>query len=107
MDAPSKIVVACALILIALIFVASIQWRLSEIENRVAALSRLDAKLDLLLKQAGIQYDPYKNLPHEIVDAVRAGKKIQAIKRYREIAGVGLKEAKDFIEEIQRRAGVG
>jgi ribosomal protein L7/L12 len=32
-----------------------------------------------------------------------AGKKIRAIKYYREATGVGLKEAKDFVEEVQRR----
>jgi ribosomal protein L7/L12 len=34
--------------------------------------------------------------------AARAGKTIQAIKLYRQSSGVGLKEAKDFIEEFQR-----
>jgi hypothetical protein len=33
--------------------------------------------------------------------------KIKAIKLYRQSTGVGLKEAKEFIEEVQRRAGVG
>ena len=39
-------------------------------------------------------------IPADIVDLVRAGNKIEAIKRYRELTGVGLKEAKDAIDEI-------
>ena len=30
----------------------------------------------------------------------------RAIKLYRQASGVGLKEAKDFVEAVQRRAGV-
>jgi ribosomal protein L7/L12 len=37
-----------------------------------------------------------------IDDEIYAGKKIQAIKLYREASGVGLKEAKDAVEERQR-----
>jgi ribosomal protein L7/L12 len=80
--------------------------RITSLERRLAALSAVDAKLDLLLQHAGLKYDPYKSVPDVVVEAVRAGKKIQAIKRYREATGVGLKEAKDFVEELQRRAGI-
>jgi hypothetical protein len=82
----------------------SIAFRLIEMRSRMGTLLyRVEAKLDLLLKQANIKFDPYANVPREIVDAVQAGQKIQAIKLYRESTGVGLKEAKDFIEEFQRR----
>ena len=77
--------------------------RLSRIERRINKLSSLDAKLDLLLKHSGLEYDPYKNLPPKVVEAVQGGRKIEAIKCYREVTGVDLKEAKAFIEEVQRR----
>lgn len=38
----------------------------------------------------------------EVAQLLRAGNKIAAIKRYREIYGVGLKEAKDAVEKIER-----
>ena len=38
-----------------------------------------------------------------VEDAIRAGHKIEAIKLYREHAGAGLKEAKDAVEEMERR----
>jgi hypothetical protein len=89
-----------------LIGLAGVGVRLAEMRNRMAVLSRVEAKLDLLLKQANIKFDPNANLPHEIAEAVRAGQKINAIKLYRQSSGVGLKEAKEFIEELQRRSGV-
>jgi hypothetical protein len=62
-------------------------------------------KLDLLLKHAGVDYDPYKDLPGDVADALPRGQTIQAITPYREASGVGLKVAKDFIEDAQRRVG--
>ena len=73
----------------------------------MGVMSRLEAKVDLLLKQANITFDPYANVPPEIAQAVRNGKKIEAIKLYRQSSGLGLKEAKEYIEGVERRAGVG
>jgi hypothetical protein len=94
-------------ILCVILLNALLAARLLKIESRLAKLSSMDAKLDLLLKHAGLEYDPYKGLPPAVLEAMRNGNKIEAIKRYREFAGVGLKEAKDFIEDVQRRGGVG
>ena len=95
------------LILFAAVIIAWLVSRLSNIEQRVAKLYSVDAKLDLLLSHSGLEYDPYKNLPDAVVNALQGGRKIEAIKRYREATGIGLKEAKDFIEDVQRRGGVG
>jgi Ribosomal protein L7/L12 C-terminal domain len=73
---------------------------LTQLRKRLAALSRIEAKLDLVLQHAGLKYVPYANLPATVIDALQKGNKIQAIKLYREATGVGLKDAKDFIEEI-------
>ena len=88
-----------------LLVLALLRPRRSDIRRQVATLTRIEAKLDLLMKHAGLQYEPYKNVPHGVVDALQRGEKIEAIKRYREATGTGLKEAKDFIEEVQRRTG--
>ena len=87
----------------ALAVILIVLQQVGSIEKRVAALSRVDAKLDLLLRQAGIEYAPFGNLPLQVTEALQCGEKIRAIKLYRESTGVGLKEAKEFIEEIQRR----
>lgn len=41
-----------------------------------------------------------------VVDLLRSGQKIEAIKRYRELVGVGLKEAKDAVEAMERGEAV-
>jgi hypothetical protein len=72
---------------------------LDHLRKRLAALSRIEAKLDLVLEHAGLKYVPYANLPAPVIDALQKGNKIQAIKIYREATGAGLKEAKDLVEE--------
>jgi len=63
-------------------------------------MMRLEAKVDLLMKQAGITYDPHANLPPGVLDAVRTGQKIEAIRLYREATGVDLKTAKEFVDGL-------
>ena len=41
--------------------------------------------------------DPAKGLDEQLKQLIRSGRKLEAIKMYRQQAGVGLKEAKDFI----------
>jgi ribosomal protein L7/L12 len=73
--------------------------------KRLAVMSGVEAKLDQLLKQANIKFDPYAYVSNDIVEALRRIQKIEAIRLYRQATGVGLKEAKEFIEKVQRRAG--
>ncbi len=88
---------------IAAILLAAVFIRMAALERRLHALSRLEGKLDALLKQAGIRFDPYGDVPSPVVDALERGDKILAIKHFREATGAGLKEAKEFVEEVQRR----
>ncbi|WP_293699165.1 ribosomal protein L7/L12 [uncultured Agrococcus sp.] len=39
----------------------------------------------------------------EVIEWVRAGKKIRAIKQHREDTGVGLAEAKEFVDRLDRQ----
>jgi hypothetical protein len=107
LTAESLGLIALVLLAVILILTVSVALRLIEMRSRLGVLSRIEAKLDLLLKQANIKFDPYANLPREIAEAVRAGQKMKAIQSYMQSSGAGLKEAKDFIEEFQRRSGVG
>ena len=54
---------------ILLLGLAGVGVRLAEMRNRMGVLSRVEAKLDLLLKQANIKFDPYADLPGDIADA--------------------------------------
>ncbi len=91
-------------LVVAGVIAAAIVARMTSGERQSPALSRLEAKLDALLKHQGIRFDPYADVPPPVLDALRRGKKIDAIKEYRAATGAGLQEAKDYVEELQRRA---
>jgi hypothetical protein len=74
--------------------------RLARIERRMRALARIEARLELLLRHAGLSYDPYPGLPPDVADALRRDAKIEAIKRLREATGISLAEAKARIEKF-------
>lgn len=44
--------------------------------------------------------EPTPDQRQQIADAIAAGRKIEAIKLYREATGCDLKDAKDFIEKL-------
>jgi hypothetical protein len=51
--------------------------RLDVAERRLRAITRIDAKLDLLLKHADIQYNPYGGLPPKVMDALERGRRLK------------------------------
>jgi len=77
--------------------------RVANIERRLNRLSRLDAKIDALLRNAGITFDEFQDCPPDVREAIDRNETILAIKRYRQTTGAGLKEAKEFIDEVRRR----
>jgi ribosomal protein L7/L12 len=75
----------------------------------VVAIAVLGWAISVLRKRQRNQMDYPQGLrsdadPNSGTDEIRrmalAGNKIEAIKRYREIHGVGLKEAKDAVEKL-------
>ncbi|MBN1998614.1 ribosomal protein L7/L12 [candidate division KSB1 bacterium] len=83
---------------------AFIVIRLTSGQDHQRTLARMEAKLDALLKHHGIHFNPYKDVPPSVVEVLRRGRKIEAIKEYRRLTGAGLKEAKYFVEEVWRRS---
>jgi ribosomal protein L7/L12 len=87
--------------LVALLVVFLVLW---PIESRVGraekALRRVERKIDLVMEHLGIEEPELVGLAE--VDALMdEGEKIQAIKRYRELTGAGLKDAKEAVEKRQ------
>ena len=66
-------------------------------------LNRLEGKVDALLRHAGLTTEASVELPPDVLDAIRAGNKIEAIRLYRAATGIGLAEAKDAVERAQDR----
>ncbi|GHH04949.1 hypothetical protein [Streptomyces lanatus] len=79
----------------ALMVVAGLQGRLSRVDRRVA---RVERKLDLVLEHLGLVDDDPRMA--EVMAHVRDGDQIKAIKRYREITGADLLEAKEAVERM-------
>jgi len=73
-----------------------------EIRELRKQIRKLERKVDLLMDHLQLNYreesDP--GITQEIIDLVRMGRKIEAIKLYREETGAGLKEAKEAIDTI-------
>ena len=69
---------------------------LKEAKDYVESL--FERKVDLILKHLGI--DPNQGVDEQIMELMKSGQKIEAIKLYREQTGVGLKEAKEYVESL-------
>ena len=82
---------------------AMIGVKLAAMDRRLMRLSRLETKVDSLLKAAGVTFDPMGEVPPAVREALDRGETILAVKRFREATGAGLKEAKDFVDEVRRR----
>jgi len=61
-------------------------------------LARIEAKLDLVLQHLGLELPPSSD--GDIRELFVSGRKIEAIKAYRERYGVGLAEAKAAVEAM-------
>jgi len=77
---------------------------MGDIEEAVARIRELERKVDLLMRHLGLDAGSPAGssggVPDDVARLVREGRKIDAIKRYREITGLGLKEAKDAVDAI-------
>ena len=73
-------------------------------DNYHARIARLEALMNLVLQRLGIDPNDAAAGPSEQIKMlVMQGKKIEAIKVYRDQTHVGLKEAKDYIDNLERQ----
>jgi ribosomal protein L7/L12 len=87
--------------------VASEQEDIAELKAQVAQLTQL---VEQLYYRSGVAMPSglpsLDTPPADILDALRAGQKITAIKLWRERTNLGLAEAKDQIDDLERRLGL-
>ncbi|GAA4534112.1 ribosomal protein L7/L12 [Amycolatopsis samaneae] len=88
-------------LVIALLFLGVLAYASQGTKSLEHRLARVERKLDLVLGHLGVD-EPGTELAGEVEALLRQDKKIVAIKRYREVTGAGLKEAKDAVERISR-----
>ncbi|HSB00229.1 MAG TPA: ribosomal protein L7/L12 [Anaerolineales bacterium] len=77
-----------------------LQSRVRELEDKLQFLYH---RLNLDYMSANSDSDP--TLSPQIQEALRRGNKIEAIKIYRELTGVGLAEAKLAVDALESRLG--
>ena len=80
--------------------------RLNELQTRVNDLER---KLEFVMNHLQLKYyDPGSVDPamQTVVEWLRKGNQIEAIKAYRQITNAGLAEAKDAVEKIGQQNGL-
>ena len=81
----------------------------TEVLQLRSRINELEDRLKFLYRHLGVAYEsdssasPINN--PQIQEALRRGNKIEAIKIYRELTGVGLAEAKEAIERAERFRG--
>jgi len=74
----------------------------NEIHELKKRVEKLERQMASLLQHQDFDYreKPTQIASLEIMNLMREGKKIQAIKLYRQETGVGLKQAKEFVESL-------
>ncbi|MFG2137106.1 ribosomal protein L7/L12 [Streptomyces sp. NPDC048650] len=88
-----------ALVVLAVgVLASSVDRRSKPLERRLA---RLEQKVDRLLAHIGAE-EPEDPRMAELDGLLVAGRKIQAIKMYRELTGAGLAEAKEAVDRRMR-----
>jgi ribosomal protein L7/L12 len=70
-----------------------------EVTNR--RLDRIEAQLKLIAETVGgVPYATYAeslNVPDDVVALARAGKQLDAVKRYREVTGANIDQAREVV----------
>ena len=77
----------------------------TEVQQLRSRVNELEDRLKFIYRRLNIEYmDPNSDpvLSPQIQDALRKGNKIEAIKIYRELTGVGLAEAKQMIDRAEQ-----
>lgn len=80
-----------------------LEARLSQLAQ---AIGRLERKTDFILKQLNLQYtdDPESSIPPHLAEVyalLKQGKKMEAIKAYRQQTGAKLDEAITAVEKLE------
>lgn len=87
------------LLTLPLIFPSGAQQR-----RTATRLANIERKIELIMDHLGID-EPKPYLP-EVVACLEMGKKIHAIKAYKDGTGADLREAKEAVERIARERGL-
>lgn len=67
--------------------------------------NRIESKLNKIIEHLGIPEPSIENIDDELKDEliklVGENKKVRAVKRVRDVTGMGLREAKDYVDRLE------
>ena len=66
-------------------------------------VARINVTLNKIALQVGVPDTVTDDVRAELKDLILKGRKIEAIKRYRTVTGLGLKESKDYIDSLSEQ----
>jgi hypothetical protein len=73
----------------------------SYVDQIFKRLERIEAQLALVSQNLGLPFeDPAASAPPEVLELVRAGDRMGAIRKYRELTGAGMAEAQEAIAAL-------
>jgi ribosomal protein L7/L12 len=73
----------------------------SYVDQIFKRLSNIEEQLAVLSQNAGVPYaHAAGDAPPEVLELVRAGDRMGAIRKYRELTGAGMQEASDLVESL-------
>lgn len=74
-----------------------------QIQRLERKLKKSERLLEQIAEKLEIDINSISNEDEDIVKLIQQKRKIEAIKRAREIYGFGLKEAKDYVEDLEEK----
>ncbi|GAA0716422.1 hypothetical protein GCM10008905_00840 [Clostridium malenominatum] len=77
-----------------------ISSNVSQLRNDI---TRMNITLDKIAEQIGVPNTVKETTDIELKNLISEGKRIKAIKRYRMVTGVGLKEAKEYVDSLMEQ----
>jgi len=84
---------------------AQLKENLMHMEEEIFQLRRkvrqLEEQVEILMRKLNLKYDKREDeIPSEVYDLLLQGKKLDAIKAYREATGASLKDSKELVESL-------
>jgi hypothetical protein len=95
MDSTLNWLLIVCLVIVVITNLMALSRRGSQQEIR---LFRLERKIDALLKK--LEVNPDAGVDPDVLALAKTGRKIEAIKTLRDRTGLGLKDAKDYVERL-------
>ncbi|ACJ30664.1 hypothetical protein swp_3994 [Shewanella piezotolerans WP3] len=87
-----------------IIIILGLVFYFFHIQNTDRKLKIIENKIDTLLENNGIVFDENIHVSKDVLTAITLGKKLTAIRLYRQETGAGLKEAHEVVNRISAKS---